>query len=782
MATEAHALPAGSVLVHIGPYKTGSTAIQHSLAAHRADLEHHGVWYPGPHYRHLRPSWAVVERPMRGVAPVPMSEWDDFAAAVRARSADRVCVSSEDLVMATERQAARVVGDLGGDRVHVLLVARRLDRLLPSAWQERVKSSNETLGYDDFLAAATDPARTHPSSQEFWFNHELTAIVDRWTASLPTERVHVLVADEESRDRTARIFEQLLGLPAGLLTPAGRDNESLSFERVDLVRRLNEVFDEHGWPDRARLRLIHRGLLGGLEDVPVGAHETRIPPVPDWAHARLAELDEERIAALRRPGLDVLGDPELLRSRPEPGARTPDPARLDVEVVARAVEGLVAARLKQPAPPPRAAGADASSGLVTRSAVPASTQADDEAGDGAGAGEPATLLPEGAVLVHIGPYKTGTTAIQSSLHEHRAELAAAGVTYPGTRQRQMRPSWALLGRSRLGEATVPAAEWDELVDEVRAATGRVVISSEDFSSAGPQQVQRLVDDLGPDRVHVLVTARRLDTLLPSAWQERVKSVNETRTYDAWLREVLAPDRESQPARAFWHNHGLQSLIERWRAALPADRVIVMVSDETDRRLQARTFEQLLGLPAGLLTPGTHSNTSLSMERIEFCRQVNLAVEQRGWVGSRTLNAPRRGLLAGLRAAPLADDESAIPPLPEWTAARLAELSAQRADVVATSGVRVLGDPALLRHQAGVADPGSYQLPTSLPVAAAASAVEHAFARLLERARPPGPTKKRKAPALEPRPPADPLAGLSSRRLLREVGRRQAARLRGRPRA
>ena len=85
----------------------------------------------------------------------------------------------------------------------------------------------------------------------------------------------------------------------------------------------------------------------------------------------------------------------------------------------------------------------------------------------------------------------------------------------------------------------------------------------------------------------------------------MKSVNETRTYDEWLREVLDPDRATQAARAFWHNHGLQSLIERWRGALPAERVIVMVSDESDRRLQARTFEQLLGLPEGLLTPGPH---------------------------------------------------------------------------------------------------------------------------------------------------------------------------------
>lgn len=270
------------------------------------------------------------------------------------------------------------------------------------------------------------------------------------------------------------------------------------------------------------------------------------------------------------------------------------------------------------------------------------------------------LLPDRAVLVHIGPYKTGTTAIQSSLHEHRAELSEHGVTYPGSYHRQMRPSWALLGRSRVGEAAVPRREWDAMVDEVRAAEGRVVISSEDFSSARPAQVSQLVEDLDPERVHVLIVARRLDKLMPSAWQERVKSVNETRTYGEWLTEVLDPDHRGEAARTFWHNHGLAALVERWRAALPAEQVIVLVNDEDDRRVQPSAFERLLGLPEGVLTPGPHVNTSLSMERIELCRQVNVAAEARGWVGSRKLNAPRRAMLAGLRAAPRAEFESLIP--------------------------------------------------------------------------------------------------------------------------
>lgn len=384
----------------------------------------------------------------------------------------------------------------------------------------------------------------------------------------------------------------------------------------------------------------------------------------------------------------------------------------------------------------------------------------------------AELLPERAVLVHIGPYKTGTTAIQSSLHEHRDQLAAQGVTYPGRYHRQMRPSWALLGRSRVGEADVPEREWDDLVDEVRSAPGRVVISSEDFASARPQHVRKVVDDLGIDRVHVLIVARRLDKLLPSAWQERVKSVNETRTYDAWLREVLGQERTGGAARTFWHNHGLQSLIQRWRDALPPERVLVLVNDEGDRRLQPATFERLLGVPEGELTPGPHSNRSLSMERIELCRQVNVAIEARGWVGARMLNAPRRAMLAGLRAAPLQEFETLIPPLPAWTGPRLEELSDERTRSVAEAGVRVLGDPDLLRYSAPPDGPDLEEPPKVLPTQAAAGAIEHALAGMVKRER----ARDRRRPVVVA-PPADPLSGLSSRALLREVARRQTARLR-----
>ena len=51
----------------------------------------------------------------------------------------------------------------------------------------------------------------------------------------------------------------------------------------------------------------------------------------------------------------------------------------------------------------------------------------------------AALLEPGTRLLHIGPHKTGTTAVQGALHLARERLAAEGVVYPG---RGRQPLWS----------------------------------------------------------------------------------------------------------------------------------------------------------------------------------------------------------------------------------------------------------------------------------------------------------------------------------------------------
>lgn len=377
-------------------------------------------------------------------------------------------------------------------------------------------------------------------------------------------------------------------------------------------------------------------------------------------------------------------------------------------------------------------------------------------------------IPEGGVLLHIGPYKTGTTAIQRSLHQHRADLAAHGVVYPGSSPRQRRASWAAVGRSPRGAEPVAMAAWRRMLREVEEASAqRVVVSSEDFTSAPPEAVQGIVQDLGADRVHVLMVVRPLDKLLPSSWQQRVKSARETLTFEDWLHEVLEVTGTWR-ARAFWKNQGVGELVGKYAGVVPRDRITIIVSDESDRTQQMRTFEALLALPAGVLTRGDHQNTSLSFDRTELLRQVNVLGVERDW-GEQTRRALiHGGMLADLRRAPEEQAERPIPGLPPWAVERVAELNRERAEQVRASRCRVVGDPDQLTipPSAGDAEPPPAQVSMSLAAACIAGVVDAVGRREAKarRRRPASPT------------PLRPLDAAGSRELARELGRRVRARL------
>lgn len=342
-------LPDGAVLVHIGPYKTGTTAIQFSLHKHRADLLARGVLYPGDDdHRQTRPGYALLGKTPSGLPPTAAHEWDDLVEEVRSTRM-RVCISSEDLASAGPRAIRTLVDDLGPDRVHVLIVVRRLDKILPSAWQERIKSWNETLAYEDWLreVLAEDPSRTS-AGRRFWHNHGVAQLLGRWTSVLPAQRCILSVADEQDRGSLLRTFEGLLGLPSSLLTPGRHDNTSLTMDRVELVRRVNELREERGWDDEHRRKLVYRGLVKGLRQAPPEPDDVPIPPLPRWAAERVAILSAERAAAVQDSGGKVIGDPANLL--PPDGAGHPEavmvPQSVPIETAARAVEAVLDAALR----------------------------------------------------------------------------------------------------------------------------------------------------------------------------------------------------------------------------------------------------------------------------------------------------------------------------------------------------------------------------------------------------------------------------------------------------
>src|SRR5690606_8281919 len=145
------------------------------------------------------------------------------------------------------------------------------------------------------------------------------------------------------------------------------------------------------------------------------------------------------------------------------------------------------------------------------------------------------------VVLHIGPHKTGTSAIQAALAAARPELAAFGVAYPGRGvSHNLEARSALDIPTRVGKPHPKPDLWPAFAREVASQRGRVVVSSENFDNADPAEAEQIVAALGGERVHVLVTLRSLPALLPSAYQQTVKGRNPL-SYESWLERVFDRD-------------------------------------------------------------------------------------------------------------------------------------------------------------------------------------------------------------------------------------------------
>jgi len=363
MTAAGSTLPPGAVLVHIGPHKTGSTAIQVALDSAADRLATHDVAYVTVgSYRPRKAGWALgIRGRPAGTERPPMKHWKRLVGEVAASRAARVCVSNEDFGRATPRQAARIVEDLGGDRVHVVAVARRLDRYLPSQWQERVKAG-DARGYDEWLRLVLDTDDPEPDwdRHNVWFSHDVRALAERWVEVVGPDRFTMIVLDEADRGQLPRTFERMLGLPEGLVVPDNsRSNRGLSWAETELVRTTSAILAEAGWERPRRRRAISPTVLRDMAGRPAPAGP-KSPPVPDWAVARLRALSDQRVAdlaLLAERGVHLVGDPELMRMPADvpvapTGAAAPAALPpLEIEVAARALASVLVASAARDLPP-----------------------------------------------------------------------------------------------------------------------------------------------------------------------------------------------------------------------------------------------------------------------------------------------------------------------------------------------------------------------------------------------------------------------------------------------
>ncbi len=145
-----------SVLLHMGPHKTGTTYLQVCLAQHRALLAARGFALPVA-WQH------APSNPSHTGLVAALREGGDLAAAAQViedameGGAHSLIVSAEDLVSLRPDAYARLRTLFDGWAVTVIFYVRRWSDLLPSDWQEMVKQGASTSLPEHLLAHLRNP-------------------------------------------------------------------------------------------------------------------------------------------------------------------------------------------------------------------------------------------------------------------------------------------------------------------------------------------------------------------------------------------------------------------------------------------------------------------------------------------------------------------------------------------------------------------------------------------------------------------------------------------------
>jgi hypothetical protein len=262
------------IQIHAGIHKTGSTAIQHSLARLAPDLAEHGVVLP--HFG----TRGQLHHGLAAFATEPETcarAWTRLARRVRRSGAGRVVLSSEHFVGADPEALRAALARFGGHRLRIHFYVRPHVALFTSLYLQRVKAG----------AAVTAPsgvAERYTSGPEF----DYIPAIERYITVFGADAVRVREFDPDRFEGGSLIADawHFLDLPDALRARAAQAcdatvNPTPTAEQavllIALARRLRAVRPRGG--DVRPVRAALRTLLDELRlRMPGPGSRYRLPP------------------------------------------------------------------------------------------------------------------------------------------------------------------------------------------------------------------------------------------------------------------------------------------------------------------------------------------------------------------------------------------------------------------------------------------------------------------------------------------------------------------------
>lgn len=302
------------VYVHVGAPKTGTTYLQDTLWENRDALSASGVLVPGGRrFAAFHAAQAIREVPWLAEMPAGRRDvWLDMQHRI-AQWPGVAVLSHEFLGAATAEQARRAIEALSPAAVHVVLTARDYVAQLPALWQEAVKMGAQR-SLEAYVAAVLDGSKKGP-----WGRNSIDAIgiLDRWAASLPATRVHVVTVPQRGESPTVlwERFAAACGLDGGTYTVTSQlANPSLGAVETDLLRRVAAGLPPGLQPKRIR----HRWLRGYLAQEVLAQRPGTRPTLDPATAERVRDWGAQTVTVLAQRGYSIVGDLNDLVSAPLP--------------------------------------------------------------------------------------------------------------------------------------------------------------------------------------------------------------------------------------------------------------------------------------------------------------------------------------------------------------------------------------------------------------------------------------------------------------------------------
>lgn len=326
-----------TVHLHIGEPKSGTTYLQAMLEQNRGSLEAVGLLTPGPREQ-IRAAQDAIRHRSDGQL------WQALADRLLAWPGSHALVSMETLCRANPAAVKRAVRAFGAAEVRVHVTVRDVLRSLPAQWQQSTQH-RKTWTWPEYAGAVVSSDSRNPATNNFWSQHDLEAIVDRWGKLVGAENVYVITVPPAGADPLLlwQRFTQALALPAVEVAAVKPSNESLGEVSAELMRRVNVAIEPLELTEKQYNHTM-RAILARDVLAPRRSAEPKVLPPPEAA--AWAEREAQRmIAAVTASGVRVVGDLDELRPQAsavgEPARQPSDPELLDAAV--DAVRGLVQA-------------------------------------------------------------------------------------------------------------------------------------------------------------------------------------------------------------------------------------------------------------------------------------------------------------------------------------------------------------------------------------------------------------------------------------------------------